>query len=129
MTFAEDILIFVVDDDDAVRDSLKILLESHGMAVRDFRSTQDFSDGYYRHPRACLILDLHLPVVGGLEFLALHRTAEMDLPVIMITGRGDGVTEERARELGVLAFLEKPLDDGRLMAAIGDALGMSSAAP
>ncbi|HTZ77937.1 MAG TPA: response regulator [Stellaceae bacterium] len=113
-----EILIYIVDDDDAVRDSLRILLESHGMAVEDFASTEEFIAAYRPHPNSCLMLDLHLPVVGGLDFLASRNGAEMDIPVIMMTGRSDESTRARAHELGAVAFLEKPIGDGELIDAI-----------
>jgi two-component system response regulator FixJ len=128
VTETKETLIFVVDDDDAVRDSLRILLESHGMAVADFSSTRDFVAGYRRHPHACLILDLHLPVVGGLDFLASAAAKDLDIPAILITGRGDDATRERALQLGAVAFLEKPVDDGELMTAISRALHAGSPA-
>ncbi|HVM80551.1 MAG TPA: response regulator [Stellaceae bacterium] len=115
-------MIYVVDDDDAVRDSLRILLESHGMNVSDFGSTHEFVAGYRPHPRACLILDLHLPVVGGLDFLASPAGQALDIPVILITGRGDEQTRARATELGAAAFLEKPIEDGALVEVIGATL-------
>jgi|SRR5579863_3951584 len=119
----QDIVIYIVDDDDAVRDSLKLLLESHGMRVLEFGSTDEFSTAYRHFPRSCLILDMHLPVVGGLEFLASERAQGLNLPVVMITGRADDATRERALELGVSAFLEKPVDDLLLFAALRRALG------
>jgi len=125
---ADQIVIFVVDDDDAVRDSLKILLESHGMCVHDYRSAREFCAAFRPVPQACLIIDLHLPEIGGLEFLASHRTPEMAMPVIMITGRGDQTLRDRARELGVAAFLDKPVDDRRLIAEIHGALAAGTLA-
>lgn len=121
-TRAAENLIFIVDDDDAVRDSMRILLESHGMRVADFGSTEEFTAAYRPHPHSCLILDLHLPVVGGLDFLASRAPGSLDIPVILMTGRGDDATRARARELGTAAFLEKPIDDTDLMDAINAAL-------
>ncbi len=115
-------LIFIVDDDDAVRDSLRLLLESHGMIVEDFNSTAGFDAADRRHPRACLILDLHLPGTGGLDYLASLGEDGPGLPVIMVTGRGDGASRARAAELGAVAFLEKPVDDRELLSAINRAL-------
>src|SRR5579863_3821409 len=60
--------VFVVDDDDAVRDSLKALLEVHGIEVEDYQSTSAFASHYLRPPRGCLILDQHLPVLTGVDF-------------------------------------------------------------
>jgi two-component system response regulator FixJ len=128
VTEAKETLIYVVDDDDAVRDSLSILLESHGMTVKGFSSTQDLVAGFRRHPRACLLLDLHLPVVGGLDFLASDDAKDLEIPTILITGRGDDATRERALELGAVAFLEKPVDDVELMKAIDHALHCGCAA-
>jgi len=119
---ASGIMIFIVDDDDAVRDSLRLLLEAHGMTVQDFDSTADFTEAFRRHPRACLILDLHLPVMGGLDFLASRGREGLELPVIMVTGRGDDASRARALELGAFAFLEKPVDDRELLSAIERAL-------
>jgi two-component system, LuxR family, response regulator FixJ len=118
----EDTVIFVVDDDAAVRDSLKLLLEIHGMYVEDFESTQEFVDSYRKHPRECLVLDQHLPMVSGLDFLSSARGAELDLPVILITGRGDDAIRSRAQQLGVAAYLDKPVTDTQLLGAINDAL-------
>jgi two-component system response regulator FixJ len=111
-------LIFIVDDDDAVRDSLRLLLESYGMSVADFGSTADFVEAYRQHPRACLILDLHLPVISGLDFLGSQAKGDLEIPVILITGRGDQATRERALELGAAAYLEKPVDDRELLSVI-----------
>jgi len=119
---ATEIMIYVVDDDYAVRDSLRFLLESHGMSVRDFGSIGEFVAGYAPFPRACLILDLHLPVVGGLDFLASPAGRALEIPVIMVTGRSDDATRARAQELGAEAFLEKPVDDGALVHVIGAAI-------
>jgi len=123
---ASAVVIYVIDDDDSVRDSLRMLLESHGMHVRDFGSTAEFVARYERSPRACLVLDLHLPVVGGLDFLGSPAGRALDIPVIMITGRGDEAMRARAIEVGAAAYLEKPIEDGALIASIDTALGLNS---
>jgi two-component system response regulator FixJ len=117
----EDTVVFVVDDDAAVRDSLRTLLEIHGMHVEDFVSTADFADHYRPRPRECLVLDQHLPVVSGLDFLSSGRGAQLKLPVILITGRGDDAIRTRAQQLGV-AYLDKPVNDTELLAAIEEAV-------
>ncbi|MGD9741074.1 MAG: response regulator transcription factor [Dongiaceae bacterium] len=114
--------IYVVDDDDAVRDSLKILLESYGLAVRDFGSVPDFLDQLEPQGAACLVLDLHLPVMGGFDVMNTLTQRGWRLPVIVITGRGDAQTKARALEAGAVAFLEKPIDGRSLMSAIQAAL-------
>jgi two-component system, LuxR family, response regulator FixJ len=115
-------MIFIVDDDEAVRDSLRVLLEAHGMTVQDFGSTAEFAAIERQHPRACLILDLHLPVMGGLDFLATFGKEGPDLPVIVVTGRSDDASRTRAFELGAVAFLEKPVNDRELLSVIDRAL-------
>jgi two-component system, LuxR family, response regulator FixJ len=115
--------IFVVDDDEAVRDSLRILLESYGMAVEDFPSTAEFTRRYRPRARQCLVLDQHLPGATGLDFLSSPDGVQLRVPVILLTGRADDPMRARAIELGVSAFLEKPLGDGVLMNAIERALG------
>lgn len=120
---ASGILIFIVDDDDAVRDSLRLLLEAHGMTVEDFDSTAEFAAAYRPRPRACLILDLHLPGMSGLDYLASLGKGGPGLPVIMVTGRGDDASRDRALELGAFAFLDKPVNNRELLSAIDRALG------
>lgn len=119
--FAEPI-VYVVDDDAAVRDALRVLLESYGMMVEDYGSIAEFSREYDPRRRACMILDLHLPGISGLDYLA-SRPSPCELPVIMITGRADAWSRIRAERMGVLAFLEKPFSDEALLANLRAALG------
>jgi FixJ family two-component response regulator len=114
--------IYVVDDDDAVRDSLKVLLESYELSVRDFGSVPEFLDGLDPVNNSCLVLDLHLPAMGGFEVMKTLARRGVALPVVVITGRGDAQTKARALESGAIAFLEKPVDDQVLMDAIDAAL-------
>ena len=114
--------IYLVDDDDAFRDSLKLLLESHGMEVRDFGGVAAFLQNYEKGSGVCLILDLHLPIVGGLDLIKIMEHQKMTLPVIFITGRGDAEVRARALEAGVVAFLEKPVSEAVLMNAIHTAI-------
>ena len=117
--------IFIVDDDEAVRDSLKLLLEAYGMAVEDYGSTAEFAGRYRPGRHQCLILDQHLPGATGLDFLSSAEGTRLRLPVILVTGRGDGALRDRAVRLGVSAYLEKPVADGALMTAIDRALAQS----
>jgi FixJ family two-component response regulator len=116
-------MIYVVDDDDAVRDSLKLLLETHGMAVEAYPSSEEFARSYVPGRGACLILDLHLPGASGLDYLANQDDAAAELPVIIITGRGDPASRARAERLGVFAFLDKPVAGQELLANIRQAVG------
>jgi FixJ family two-component response regulator len=110
--------IFIVDDDEAVRDSLKLLLESHGCNVRDYGSTRDFVREFRHEERQCLVLDHHLPGETGLEFLESDEGANLHVPVILVTGGGDESLKERATKAGALAYFDKPLNDTELVATI-----------
>jgi len=110
--------VFVVDDDEAVRDSLKVLLEVHGIDVEDYRSTGEFAHYYRRPPRGCLILDQHLPMLNGIDFLNSSLGKNLGIPVILITGRGDPTLETRARQAGAAEFLHKPVSRRALLAAV-----------
>jgi FixJ family two-component response regulator len=110
--------IFIVDDDEAVRDSLKLLLESHGCNVRDYGSTRDFFRDYRKEERQCLILDHHLPGETGVEFLESDDGANLRVPVILVTGGGDQALKVRATKAGALAYFDKPINDSELVATI-----------
>ncbi|UEM19285.1 response regulator [Skermanella mucosa] len=114
--------VFLVDDDEPVRDSLKTLLESYCMPVEDYPSCPEFLENFKGEDGGCLVLDLHLPVMSGLEFMETYGTRLNDMPVILITGRGDPATKARALEAGVLAFVEKPFEDEILVEMIRTAL-------
>jgi two-component system response regulator FixJ len=114
--------VFIVDDDDAVRDSLKMLLECYGIDVEEYASARDFLRHYRPVVRQCLILDQHLPGISGLDFLASPEGAALGLPVIMVTGRGDASIRDRAYALGAIAYLEKPVAGDVLLSAITKAV-------
>jgi FixJ family two-component response regulator len=114
--------IHLVDDDDAVRDSLKTLLESYGLTVREYKSAVDFLKAPEVGEPSCLILDLHLPVLSGLDLIGIMRERAVRVPVVFITGRSDKETRERAMRAGAIAFLDKPVSEGPLMAAVCSAL-------
>jgi two-component system response regulator FixJ len=110
--------IFIVDDDEAVRDSLKLLLESHGCRVEDYGSTRAFLRAFRRDSRQCLVLDHHLPDETGLDFLESGDGATLRVPVILVTAGGDEALKERAAKAGALAYFDKPLDNSALVATI-----------
>jgi FixJ family two-component response regulator len=122
--------IFIVDDDEAVRDSLKMLLESHGCRVRDYGSTRAFFRDYRKGERQCVVLDHHLPGETGIEFLESDDGAALHVPVILVTGGGDQALKARATKAGALAYFDKPINDSDLVATIFRLLGDGpSAAP
>jgi FixJ family two-component response regulator len=120
--------IHIVDDDDAVRDSLRALLESLGFEVLDYPSAGDFLARRGENTKACLLLDMHMPVMSGLELLEHMQATQTQLPTVVITGRGDLATKARALLCGAIAFIDKPVADDTLLGAIAGAFaGMASA--
>src|SRR3954452_24233084 len=110
--------VFVVDDDEAVRDSIKMLLEAHGIEVEDYERAAAFARHYRQPRRGCVILDQHLPVLTGVDFLSSPEGRRLGIPVILITGRGDPALENRARAAGVAEYLQKPVGRCQLIAAV-----------
>ena len=113
--------ICIVDDDEAVRDSLQALLEAEGFEVAVFASARDFLDGAAA-PVGCLVTDLRMPGLNGLELMAVLAERHRPPPVIMITGHGDVPMAVRAMKLGAVDFIEKPFDTRTLVARIHEAL-------
>ena len=109
--------VFVVDDDDAVRDSLKVLLELQSFRVETFETCQDFLNAEVGDA-ACLVLDIHLPGMSGFELMEAMKSAKRSIPTILITARCDNAIRDRAKALGAVALLEKPIEFSGLMAAI-----------
>jgi FixJ family two-component response regulator len=120
--------IYIVDDDVAVRDSLKLLLESHDCHVQDYGSTREFFAAYQPQEKQCLVLDQHLPGETGLDFLESSEGSTLQVPVIVMSGGGDSALQKRAQKAGVVAYFDKPLDNAVLLATIFKALGISSEA-
>lgn len=118
--------IYVVDDDDAVRDSVRALFESYGLAVRDYPSAHHFlSDDRSRERdglSCCLLLDLHMPGMSGAELLEHMKESGISLPTIVLTGRVDPQLRERVKRAGASALLEKPVNDDELVQTIRYAL-------
>lgn len=114
--------VFVVDDDEAMRSSLKWLIESVGMQVHTYPSAQAFLDAYYPGRAGCLLLDVRMPGMSGLELQTYLVRREIRLPVIIITGHGDVSMAVRAMKAGAVDFIEKPFDGEALLGSIRDAL-------
>ena len=120
-THQENAQIVVVDDDDALRRSLTNLLESAGFRVRTFASAERFLAG--QEPgMACLVLDLRLSAMGGLELLHKLHAQERRLPTVVLTARSDEATREACLAAGALAFLSKPCSMQALVQAVREAL-------
>jgi FixJ family two-component response regulator len=114
-------LVYVVDDDSRVREALAALLRANGRDVRAFNSGGEFLDTPRESVVACLILDMRMPGMNGLEVQKLVRM-ESPIPVIFITGRGDVPSTVLAMKGGAVDFLTKPLDEHELMRAVDAAL-------
>lgn len=117
-----DAVVFVVDDDPAIRDALTSLLRSVGLAVETFGSAQDFLNRLPPDGPGCLVLDVRLPGVSGLDLQRALATAQMPLPIIFLTGYGDIPMSVRAMKAGAVDFLPKPFHDQELLDAIQQAL-------
>jgi FixJ family two-component response regulator len=114
-------MVYIVDDDAKVREALSSLLRANGKEVQMFTSGQDFLD-FERHDScACLILDLRMPGLNGLQVQELIA-AQTTIPVIFITGRGDVPSTVTAMKGGAVDFLTKPIDESALLASIDKAL-------
>lgn len=116
-----DSLIFVVDDDADVRDSMRVLLESAGYPVKDYPSAKAFlADGV--SAGGCLIADIRMPEMDGLQLQEEIARRNIALPVIIVTGHGDVPLAVRAMKAGAVDFIEKPFDRERMLESIGRAL-------
>lgn len=120
-------VVFVVDDDVSVRESLELLIRTAGWQVEAFRSARQFLD----RPRAivpnCLILDVNLPDLSGLDLQKLVSVERTDMPIVFITGYGDVPMTVKAMKAGAVEFLTKPFGDDVLLAAVEQALERSKA--
>ena len=124
-----DSVVYIVDDDEAVRDSLVTLLEARGYRTKAFANAEAFLEaGAAPSLPGCLLLDVNLPGVGGLSLLQQIGHVSPHLPVLMITGMGQVATAVQAMKAGALDFLEKPLDADALFALVDRALAASAQA-
>jgi two-component system response regulator FixJ len=117
-----DSTVFVVDDDPAMRESLSYLIGSVGIRVRTFENAQAFLDQHDSGDRGCLVLDVRMPGMSGLELQEHLNQQGLSLPVVMVTGYGDVPMAVRALKSGALDFLEKPFTDQELLDRVNEAL-------
>jgi two-component system response regulator FixJ len=115
-------LVMIVDDDEAVRASLKLLLQSVGLASRSFASANEFLAAYDPQQAGCLVLDVRMPGMSGLELQEELNVRGAILPVIFITGHGDVPMAVEAMQQGAFDFLQKPFRDQDLLDRIQRAL-------
>jgi two-component system, LuxR family, response regulator FixJ len=110
--------IYVIDDDDAVRQSLEFLLRTAGITVRGFESAKAFLDVLPQINSGCVITDVRMPDMNGIDLLRKIKELGIVIPVIVITGHGDITLAVDAMKIGAADFLEKPFDDDQLLAAV-----------
>lgn len=121
-------VVFVVDDDISVRESLELLIRSEGWQPETFASAQAFLDYPRIHNPNCLVLDVSLPGLTGLDLQRLVADDRTDMPIIFITGHGDVPMSVQAMKAGAVEFLTKPFNDEVLLTAIRSALERSRVA-
>ncbi|MFO1307933.1 MAG: response regulator [Burkholderiales bacterium] len=119
--------VVIVDDDEAVRDALSMLLRAEGFAVETAPSAEAFLARSAQQP-ACLVLDVRMPGMSGLELQEKLAERTFDVPIVFLTGHGDVPMAVRAIKRGAFDFIEKPIDDARLVAAVREAIAYSSRA-
>jgi FixJ family two-component response regulator len=118
-------IVFVVDDDISVRESLELLIRHEGLKVETFTSAQEFLTRPRERRTSCLVLDVSLPGLNGLDLQKLMRPERPDVPIVFITGHGDIPMTVQAMKAGAIEFLTKPLRKETLLSAVRNALERS----
>lgn len=119
-------LVFVVDDDAGVRQMISRMVRSVGLRVETYASVQEFLELYDRRQTGCLVLDVRMPGLSGLDLQERLAALEIPLPIIFITGHGDIAMGVRAMKRGAMDFIEKPFQDQTLLDAIHAALARAA---
>ena len=122
-------MVYVVDDDDAARESLRFLLETAHLAVRAYQSARSFLDVLSAADVGCVITDVKMPETDGLELVRQVRRRNPELPVIVITGHADVPLAVDAMKAGAVDFIEKPYDGEALLGSVRSALSVRGSKP
>jgi FixJ family two-component response regulator len=117
-------LIAIIDDDEAMQDSLRDLLEAAGLAAQCFGSAEEFLKSDLHRKAACLIVDIRMPRMSGLELQVKLKEEECNVPIIFITAHGDARMRIQAMRRGAVEFLAKPFDHQLLLKRVRSALTM-----
>ena len=117
-------LIAIVDDDEAIQDSLRDLMEAAGLVARSFGSAEEFLDSDLHARAACLIVDVRMPNMSGLQLQVRLKEEECNIPIIFITAHADARMRIRAMREGAVEFLAKPFDHQLLLKRVRAALDM-----
>ena len=119
---ADEAVVHVIDDDPAVRDSLSFLLATAGLAVRTFETAGAFINALTTVAPGCIVTDVRMPGMSGIELMSALARRGITLPVIVITGHGDVPLAVEAMKLGAFDFIEKPFDDDTIISSVQAAL-------
>jgi len=119
--------VFLVDDDDAVRDALELLLESAGINTASYPSAAAFLDHYDPGRPGCLVLDIRMPAMSGMELQAALAGKSVNIPIIFLSGHGNVSMSAKAFRSGAVDFLEKPFDENVLLERIHEAIRLDRA--
>ncbi len=122
---SDKITVFIVDDDESVRTSLSRLMRSASLHAETFASAKEFLEREHPDGPGCMVLDLSMPGSTGLELQQDMAAADIDLPIVFLTGHGNVAASVKALKSGAVDFLEKPVDDDRLLLAIEHAVEQS----
>jgi RNA polymerase sigma factor (sigma-70 family) len=114
--------VFLIDDDPSVRDSLTLLLSLRGIRTQPFATAESFIETYRPEWRGCVLTDLRMPGMTGLELQEALRERHIEVPVVVLTAHGDVATARAALKNGAFDFLEKPIDDAMLLDVLHNAL-------
>ena len=115
-------LVYVIDDDESVRRAFQFLFESVDLDVQTFCSAEEFLENASLSDGSCIILDMRMPGMTGLDLLRELLARKIRIPVIVVSAYDDEPTKRRARELGAIAYFRKPVDDQALLDAISFAI-------
>lgn len=121
-TSRESVIVHVIDDDVSLRESLSLLLPSVGLAVRAYTSVQEFLDAGGHEGPGCIVLDVRLPGISGLEFQSRRDGFGVRLPIVLMTGHSDVPMSVRAMKAGAVDFLPKPFRDQDMIDAVTAAI-------
>jgi two-component system, LuxR family, response regulator FixJ len=124
-TMATDAIVHVIDDDEAVRHSIEFLLRTSGVTARTYDSASAFLNALSAIGSGCIITDVRMPGISGIDLLRRLGEMRIKLPVIVITGHGDVPLAVEAMKLGAVDFLEKPFEDELLLGSVRSALNRS----
>jgi two-component system response regulator FixJ len=119
-------LVHIIDDDDALRDSLAFLLSSAGIEAKSYDSAAAYLNAPERAAAGCIVTDVRMPGLSGIDLLRKLKSEGSSVPVIVMTGHGDVPLAVEAMKLGAFDFVEKPFDDDALLGSVRSALGQGA---